>query len=67
LLHGSAVWAHRLVYYAFDLLHIDGHDLRRCPIVRRKEVLAQVLDKVRRERITYVDLNRSGFPGGRFA
>jgi bifunctional non-homologous end joining protein LigD len=23
---------HRLVYYAFDLLHIDRHDLRRCPV-----------------------------------
>jgi hypothetical protein len=24
---------HRLAYFAFDLLHIDGHDLRRCPLV----------------------------------
>ena len=46
---------HRLVYYAFDLLHIDGHDLRRCPIERRKEVLRQVLDEARCERIIYVD------------
>jgi len=46
---------HRLVYYAFDLLHIDGHDLRRCPIERRKDVLRQVLDKARCERIIYVD------------
>jgi ATP-dependent DNA ligase len=22
----------RLAYFAFDLLHPDGHDLRRCPI-----------------------------------
>ena len=37
---------HRLAYYAFDLLHIDGHDLRRCPIEQRKDVLRQVLDEV---------------------
>jgi bifunctional non-homologous end joining protein LigD len=45
----------RLVYYAFDLLHIDGHDLRRCPIEQRKEVLRLVLDEARCERIIYVD------------
>jgi bifunctional non-homologous end joining protein LigD len=26
----------RLAYFAFDLLHIDGHDLRRCTIEDRK-------------------------------
>ena len=49
---------HRLVYYAFDLLHIDGHDLRRCPIERRKDVLQQVLDEARCER------GRCGSAGG---
>jgi bifunctional non-homologous end joining protein LigD len=29
----------RLAYFAFDLLHIDGHDLRRCPIEGRKALL----------------------------
>src|SRR5215467_14477865 len=28
--------ADRLAYFAFDLLHVDGHDLRRCPIEERK-------------------------------
>ncbi len=46
---------HRLVYYAFDLLHVDGHDLRRCPIEQRKKVLRQMLDEARCERIIYVD------------
>jgi bifunctional non-homologous end joining protein LigD len=45
----------RLAYYAFDLLHIDGHDLRRCRIEHRKEVLRSVLDEARCERIIYVD------------
>jgi bifunctional non-homologous end joining protein LigD len=29
-----------LVYEVFDLLHLDGHDLRNCPLVRRRELLA---------------------------
>ncbi|MBK8082390.1 MAG: DNA ligase D [Devosia sp.] len=33
----------RLVYYAFDLLHLDGWDLRAVPIEKRKELLAQLL------------------------
>ncbi len=33
----------RLLYYVFDLLHLDGRDLRGLPLVRRKEVLAAVL------------------------
>jgi bifunctional non-homologous end joining protein LigD len=35
--HGS------LVYYAFDLLHLQGVDLRDVPLVQRKEGLAQLL------------------------
>ena len=34
---------HRLVFYAFDLLMIDGHDLRRLPLVARKERLAVLI------------------------
>jgi bifunctional non-homologous end joining protein LigD len=36
----------RLVYYAFDLLYLDGFDLRRAPLVQRKRVLAEVLSGV---------------------
>ncbi|MDC0722347.1 DNA ligase D [Nannocystis bainbridge] len=32
-----------LVFYAFDLLHLDGHDLRGLPLVERKELLAALL------------------------
>lgn len=34
----------RFVYYAFDLLHLDGFDLRGLPLTRRKSLLAQILD-----------------------
>ncbi len=32
-----------LVYYVFDILHLDGHDLRKLPLIRRKEILRQML------------------------
>ncbi len=32
-----------LVYYVFDLLYLDGHDLRRLPLIRRKEILRRIL------------------------
>jgi bifunctional non-homologous end joining protein LigD len=34
----------RMVYYAFDLLHLDGFDLRAAPLVDRKRVLAGILE-----------------------
>jgi len=33
----------RLVYFAFDLLYLDGYDLRKAPLVKRKEMLASLL------------------------
>ena len=33
----------RLVYFVFDLLHRDGEDLRRAPLLERKRILATVL------------------------
>jgi len=30
----------------FDLLHLDGHDLRGLPLIRRKEILRQILPAV---------------------
>jgi bifunctional non-homologous end joining protein LigD len=33
----------QIVYYAFDLLHIDGEDLLQQPLVRRKERLRELL------------------------
>jgi bifunctional non-homologous end joining protein LigD len=32
-----------LLYYVFDLLYLDGHDLRSLPLLRRKELLARVV------------------------
>jgi bifunctional non-homologous end joining protein LigD len=32
-----------VLYYAFDLLYLDGHDLRRVPLEERKRRLASVL------------------------
>ena len=32
-----------VVYYVFDILYCDGHDLRQVPLLERKSFLAQVL------------------------
>ena len=32
-----------LTYFAFDLLHLDGHNLRDLPLLQRKEALAKLL------------------------
>ena len=36
--------AHALVYYAFDLLHLDGRDLLKAPLDQRRTALAGLLD-----------------------
>lgn len=33
----------RFVYYLFDLLHLDGYDLTRLPLIERKKRLAQLI------------------------
>jgi bifunctional non-homologous end joining protein LigD len=45
----------RLVYYAFDLLYLDGFDLRRAPLVDRKRVLAELLSGVGLNLIRYTE------------
>ncbi|MFA6155562.1 DNA ligase D [Mesorhizobium sp.] len=40
LAHGAGS---RLHFYAFDLLHLDGWDLTKVPLVRRKALLAELL------------------------
>jgi len=35
--------SHRFIFYAFDVLHIGSHDLRRCPLAERKRVLQELL------------------------
>lgn len=32
-----------LVYYVFDILFLDGHDLTEAPLIQRKELLRQIL------------------------
>ncbi len=32
-----------LIYYVFDLLHFEGHDLTNLPLLRRKELLKKIL------------------------
>jgi bifunctional non-homologous end joining protein LigD len=33
----------RFLYYAFDLLHLDGYDTRGAPLIERKRLLQSVL------------------------
>ena len=33
----------RFAYYAFDCLYLDGYDLREAPLIRRKELLGQLI------------------------
>jgi len=43
---GQRVGARRelqIVYYIFDLLYVDGHDLRRVALEQRKQVLAKII------------------------
>jgi bifunctional non-homologous end joining protein LigD len=35
--------AGHLVYEVFDILYLDGHDLRGLPLIRRKESLRQIM------------------------
>ena len=34
----------QVVYYIFDLLYVDGYDLRRVALVERKQVLSRIVD-----------------------
>ena len=34
---------HRLIYFAFDLLHLDGADLRSRPLIERRSILAELI------------------------
>jgi bifunctional non-homologous end joining protein LigD len=45
----------RLVYFAFDLLYLDGHDLRPCPIEYRKTLLRDLVGVAGLPRVVAVD------------
>ncbi|HZP07190.1 MAG TPA: DNA ligase D [Terracidiphilus sp.] len=34
-----------MVYFAFDLLHLNGRNLRRLPLIKRKEILEKLLSQ----------------------
>jgi bifunctional non-homologous end joining protein LigD len=37
----------RMVYFAFDLLYLDGFDLRNAPLIERKRILAALLEEAK--------------------
>ena len=41
------------VFYAFDLVFLDGHDLRNLPLIERKQRLHQLIEKSLFTRIIY--------------
>ena len=43
------------VFYAFDLLYLDGHDLSSCSLVARKAMLKRILPKDNTGRIRYTE------------
>ena len=43
LQHRKAQSDHRIAFYAFDVLHVDGEDLRDLPLERRRAHLPQLL------------------------
>lgn len=44
----------RLLYHAFDLLYLNGRDLRRTPLLKRKQALRSILNAAPRT-LVYVD------------
>jgi bifunctional non-homologous end joining protein LigD len=41
----------RMVYYVFDLIHLDGQDLTTAPLVARKQALAELLEELPRNSV----------------
>ncbi|QOZ73217.1 ATP-dependent DNA ligase [Bradyrhizobium arachidis] len=35
----------RMLFYAFDLLHLDGYDLRKVPLIERKRLLREMIER----------------------
>ncbi|AUN96896.1 DNA ligase D [Bacteriovorax stolpii] len=52
----NALEAHRdgqLIYYVFDLLFLNGFDIRNFPLIERKKLLEQVIQKTKSQKIIY--------------
>jgi bifunctional non-homologous end joining protein LigD len=45
----------RLIYFVFDLLHLDGYDLRALPLIQRKEILAELLKGRKKSALRFSD------------
>jgi DNA primase len=45
----------RLIYFVFDLLYLDGFDLRSVPLIERKRLLAHLLSAIPMRRIRLAD------------
>lgn len=45
----------QLLYYIFDILHLNGHNLRQLPLTERKEILKKLLAKTNHQYIRYSD------------
>ncbi|HET8671287.1 MAG TPA: hypothetical protein VFM05_11865, partial [Candidatus Saccharimonadales bacterium] len=53
--------SYSIVFYAFDLLYLDGYDLTACPLTKRKALLKRILPKANTGRIRFTDhINGSG-------
>jgi bifunctional non-homologous end joining protein LigD len=44
-----------LLFYVFDILELNGRDLRDLPLIERKEILKAILEKADGERVRYSD------------
>jgi ATP-dependent DNA ligase len=53
----SAIYkaSHRIVFFAFDLLHLDGRDLWRTPLVERRAALRKLIEPDPRSPIQFSD------------
>lgn len=45
----------KLVYYAFDILYLDGYDVTGAPLEERKRLLATLFEKPQGNRIQFLD------------
>lgn len=45
----------KLIYYVFDLIYYDGHDLSKTPLIERKKILFQLLNSVNSKAVIYND------------
>src|SRR5262245_31298228 len=53
----SAIYTapHRLVLFAFDLLHLDGQDLRKAPLIERRAELRRLIELDPRSPLQFID------------